>query len=362
MTVLENQLRRPGAPGVWISGAGPESDIVISTRLRLSRNLEAYPFPGSMDPEQRRTFLSEMDIELRGMFSGMTWQPLGSPGREREWLAMLGWLPRKTGAAESLLLREEAGDAGLVVNHVDHLEPFALEPGLQIQGAFSRIKALESTLDSRFRLAANSPFGFLTTRVREAGLGMRCSLLLHLPAMSRMRGFEELLPVLRSRTLDFRIFSQDLPSGVYRLTGQALHGQKEEEFLEILADLALELVHYERRMREEWHDQGALEFDDQVWRSLGTISQSRCMTLAESLSLLSWVRMGSGMRILDVPLGRIGAAFFQTQDAVLSWMSGMPVSEGVSGADGEKPSTGRAKVTILEEERSRLLRRIFSGG
>lgn len=311
----------------WYRLSGAEGDVVISTRIRLARNLTGVPFPAAMNPEQKQSVVEAVCAALR---------PLEEPFR----LADMGKLsPRdslslverhlispefaRSGAGSALLLTENE-EIALMVNEEDHLRLQVMRPGLDLDGAYERADRLDSALDEKLHFAFDQRLGYLTQCPTNLGTGMRASLMLHLPALQERGAIQQLAVTVSKLGLTIRgMYGEGTkPQGaIYQLSNQVTLGISEREAIDNLKGIAAQIIREERAGREQW--QKNPHFEDMVWRSLGLLRTARLLTGDEFMALVSNLRLGIAMGVIpDIPLETAGALINDVQPATLMAAAG----------------------------------------
>lgn len=311
----------------WYRLSGAEGDVVISTRVRLARNLTGVPFPAAMNPEQKQSVVEAVCAALR---------PLGEPFQ----LADMGKLsPRdslslverhlispefaRSGAGSALLLTEDEGIA-LMVNEEDHLRLQVMRPGLDLDGAYEQADRLDSALDEKLHFAFDQRLGYLTQCPTNLGTGMRASLMLHLPALQERGAIQQLAVTVSKLGLTIRgMYGEGTkPQGaIYQLSNQVTLGISEREAIDNLKGIAAQIIREERAGREQW--QKNPHFEDMVWRSLGLLRTARLLTGDEFMALVSNLRLGIAMGVIpDIPLETAGTLINDVQPATLMAAAG----------------------------------------
>lgn len=170
----------------WYRQNGAEGDVVISTRVRLARNLTGVPFPASMNPEQKQSVVEAVCAALQPVEETFQLADMGklSPRDALSLVERHLISPEfaRSGAGSALLLTEDEGTA-LMVNEEDHLRLQVMRPGLDLDGAYEQADRLDTVLDETLHFAFDQRLGYLTQCPTNLGTGMRASLMLHLPAL-----------------------------------------------------------------------------------------------------------------------------------------------------------------------------------
>jgi protein arginine kinase len=325
-----------GHGGEWLRGDGPEGDIVISSRVRLARNLAGRPFGTRASPAERRSIHDE--VRARVMKSRFA---------DRIFFVDLSAEESVEGdflVERHLISRELAGGEGprgvafgsreaisIMVNEEDHLRIQVLQSGLQLEDAWRGAQAVDGLLEEAgLRFAFHGKYGYLTACPTNAGTGLRASVMLHLPALHSTEHLKRLLSAASEMGLAVRgLFGEGTePLGhLYQVSNQRTLGRSEPEVVQsVVGKFVPQAVRYERMIREELLSRHRLRLEDQVWRSLGVLRHARLITSQETLEHLSAVRLGVNLGILQgIDLRTVNDLFILTQPAHMQKLEGRPL-------------------------------------
>jgi protein arginine kinase len=317
--------------GEWLR-VGPEHDVVISTRLRLARNLAGMPFLSRCSKEQLR----ELETRLRDALLGL--QLAGDMFYVD--LCAAGELDRKLLVERQLISRQHAdsshprgvavaGDetVSIMVNEEDHLRVQVLRSGLQLSEAAGEAARLDARLEERLDFAFHSRYGYLTACPTNVGTGMRVSVMLHLPALKMTGEIEKAFRAARDMRLAIRgLYGEgtEASGDFFQVSNQTTLGKSESQIVrELLDECVPNFIRYERHARQAILRRRALALDDKALRALAVLRSARLIGSDETLYLLSLVRLGANLgRIKDVELKTINELFLLTQPAHLQKMHG----------------------------------------
>lgn len=296
----------------WMKRGGRENDIVLSSRVRLARNLKRFEFPHRASP---RDLLTIRHRTLQALHATAESGGGLSDGRQLLFENFNGWerqslIDRYVTSREHI--EEEMGravvaspDASLAVliNEEDHLRIQSLLPGLQLDAAHAVVDrlddALETWLDERSGLAYSETFGYLTTCPTNAGTGLRASVMLHLPALEITGKLERTRKWVEENQLSLRgSFGEGskIWGHLHQLSNQLTLGVDETETLLATENAARELCDMERRARtalstDKWQE----EARDRIGRAFGTLRYARRVGCREATEALSLLRMAHEM-------------------------------------------------------------------
>lgn len=291
----------------WFSAEGPEYAVVVSSRVRLARNLSAYPFPHRMSEtqrlEMRRTVeevLQEIDVPYSVLDAAVMHDRMLSFFRGR------GLLPVEDQSAVSFL--EENGNLFVQLSRGDHLRINAFAGGLDLAGATARAREVDRVLEGRLQYAVSMRLGYLSPIVDRVGTGLTASVMMHLPALSHSEERVEIgeqFPGGESDRITVRRFGigERSAASLHVFSCRAALGETEEETLAVLERFAGRLLHYEVEARDQLRASHGDELAEAGARAYGTLLHARRLGVEEALELLSIVRMS----VFDEQLDQIGA-------------------------------------------------------
>ncbi len=318
--------------GEWLRGKGPRSEIVISSRVRLARNLDGFPFLTRATDDQKleivqrvRAPLEQLDLQTRPFYVDLD----GANDVQSGFLVERHLISRE--------LQHGRGPRGVafgsnemvsvMVNEEDHIRIQAIRSSLCLEDTYRLALNVDLALERELDFAASQRYGYLTACPTNVGTGLRASVMLHLPAMVRMKQIEKLFNAARKTGLTVRGFYGEgtMASGdLYQISNQVTLGVTEEEILEELERILPKILDYERRCREELlSERRQLRLEDSCHRGLATLRAARILSTEEAMQNLSVVRLGIVSGLLgDVRLERINELFVLVQPAHIQTIRG----------------------------------------
>lgn len=320
-----------GTSGEWLRGTGPESDIVISSRIRLARNVADYPFPSRTEESIKREiegFLKEHIAQLE-------------PGPELSYINIEGANPldRRFLVERQLVSREHSEGSGargacispketvsLMINEEDHLRMQVLRSGYDLDSAWEEINRIDDRLEERVAFAFSHEFGYLTACPTNVGTGMRVSVMLHLPALVITKEIQKVFQAMHKMSLAVRGLygegSQAL-GDFYQISNQVTLGRSEEQIIQNVKRVVPDILGYERRARMALVKADRQRLHDQVARALGVLSSARQISSEETMEKLSSLRMGINLGLVDdVEISTVNELFMHIQPAHLQKIRG----------------------------------------
>jgi protein arginine kinase len=322
--------------GAWLMGSGPESDIVISSRIRLARNLADFPFIARATDSDK----AEIENILRGRVEAL--QESGKLGIAPTYLDVnqLDEVDRQFLVERQLISREHAESDGaravvidqgeqfsVMINEEDHLRIQVMHSGLDLNAAWNQINALDDLIEEKMTFAYNDRLGYLTACPTNVGTGVRISVMLHLPALVITRQIEKVFRSLQKINLAVRGFygeGSQATGDFYQISNQITLGKSEEEVTKDVSDVVPVLIDYERQARDFLIRESQETLHDRISRAFGILKSAKTISSEETMHLLSSVRMGVNLGLIDnVQIPTVNMLFIHTQPAHLQKLTGM---------------------------------------
>jgi protein arginine kinase len=338
------------ATGEWLSGKGPESDVVMSTRIRLARNVSEFPFLTRIEERQK----SELERFLRDKLQKAS---LGDEVLYKN-LNETSPIDRICLVERHLISRDHASGEGgrgvalvenetlsVMVNEEDHLRVQVLRSGFQPDVAWQHISKVDRALEDELNFSFSPQFGYLTACPTNVGTGMRVSVMLHLPALVMTKHIEKVFHAVTKINLAVRGFygeGTQASGDFYQISNQVTLGKSEEDVLKIMADHVPQIVAYERNTREKLVSENRPGLEDRVWRAYGLLDRARLITSEETMDYLSAVRMGVNLGLIDkIPIQTVNELFILTQPAHL---------QKLNGRELETPERDELRATFIRQK------------
>ena len=318
----------------WYQQCGRNGDVVISTRIRLARNLQRMPFPATMTAEQKKEVANRLFavlLEREGeAFSHIFMNTLTE-------LQALSLVERhlispefaRRGEGEALILSVDES-VSIMSCEEDHLRIQVMRAGLDLDGAYQEADCWDTYLDNRLQFAFDERLGYLTQCPSNLGTGMRASLMLHLPALQEKGIVQQLTTTVSKLGLTIRgLYGEGSGSkgAIYQLSNQVTLGITETEAIENLKGIAEQIIKEELHHREELGK--SVVAQDRIFRSLGILQNARVLSSKEFMSLISQVRMGVALSLIEgLTLENVEALLVDAQAATLSLDQGRAMEAG----------------------------------
>lgn len=287
----------------WMEGTGPHSEVVLSSRIRLARNLDNLPFPGRMSEEEAAKLIQAAEEGVREV------NLIGVPSKvELYRLADTTPLDRQILVDKHLISPQQSKEAhakavavsadqsiSIMVNEEDHLRLQVLAPGLQLQEAWRIASMVDDALEQRLQYAFDQQLGYLTACPTNVGTGLRASVMMHLPALVLTQQAGRLFNNLSQLGLVVRgLYGEGTEAAghIFQISNQNSLGKAEEEIIANLDAIAQRVIETEEQARQHLYREMRLQIEDRVSRAYGLLSNARMITSEEAMRLLSDVRLG----------------------------------------------------------------------
>ncbi len=315
----------------WYNTLGEHGDIVLSTRVRLARNLEDFPFPVRLDRDGKKqvcecvknalsdyteTELKFIDMEelSRGDAVSLAEKHLISPEFAYD----------STGRA---LLQSDDEEINIMLCEEDHIRIQVILPGLSQKEAFLRAEKIDKAIEEKLSYAFNDKLGYLTQCPTNLGTGMRASVMLHLPALVRKGAMRRLSSTVAKLGLTLRgAYSEGVEAAgdIFQLSNQVTLGISEEAALQNLGSIALQIITEEKQARASIINDS--EFIDRIYRANGILRSAYKLSSKELVGLTSLVLLGAEEKIIEAPMEKLASMNILLMPATLRKAEGENLS------------------------------------
>jgi protein arginine kinase len=298
----------------WMDGQGPDGEIVLSSRIRLARNVCELPFPYLASDSQTEEVARQVQEASEALAEGLgdmhflriqDIEPL-----ERQVLVekhLISPLLIKEPHNSAVLMRRDEA-VSIMVNEEDHLRIQCLLPGLQLEKALEEANRCDDLLESRLDYAYDEQWGFLTACPTNVGTGLRASVMIHLPALVLTKQINRVLSAIAQVGLAVRGMygeGSEAVGNLVQISNQITLGQSEDEIVKNLHGVTRQIVEQEAQARQILLNEGRDRISDRVNRAFGVLSHARLMSSQEAIGLLSDVRLGIDLGLIEEVSGNI---------------------------------------------------------
>ncbi len=337
MTLDLSLLPDGGMP--WITASGPHADIVLSSRVRLARNLAGFAFsPRARDGERMRVLaeVREAARESTLLSRAVLLRVDEMTANERRLLHERHLVSRELAELEATAARSGSAvlvgdEAALMVNEEDHLRLQVFRSGFDIAGAWERAAQLERELGDQLPMAYHPEFGFLTSCPTNVGTGLRASVLVHLPGLVLTQEVGKVLTGLQQMGLTYRgLYGEgsEVVGNFFQISNQTTLGRSEDELCDHLSRVVSHVIARETEARRVLSRDAGYIIEDKLWRAYGTLRYARSLGADEAMNLLSGVRLAVGMFLIGgLSVYTLNKLLVFSQLAHLSLGEGRPLTE-----------------------------------
>ena len=308
--------------GKWYVEKGNDGDIVLSTRVRLARNIKEYPFPCRLDTEKRIELAEKIRDALLPENPSFGFIDMSKQSRIKTIsMAELHLISPEFASSSNgrALILSEDEDVSIMLNEEDHIRLQVMRPGFAVEEAYKKADEVDSIISSKLDYAFDERLGYLTQCITNLGTGMRASVMLHLPALTKQGVISRLASTVSKLGLTIRgaYGEGSAHSGdIYQLSNQITLGISEKEALYNLESIAKQLISQERNARKELAKSES--YIDNIWRSYGILKYARKMSCAEFMELISPVRVGASLGIIELDTEKINEMTVSLQPATIN--------------------------------------------
>lgn len=330
----------------WLKKTQAGENIIISTRIRLARNVSGLRFPSLADKTEQEKLLRGFRDFLSKSALPSTWQFLSLREFDNIFRGVL--------AERGLISMESARDPGfsglaygpgqsqsVLLNEEDHVRLQVIREGLNLERGLKLARELDENLGRFFAYALHPSFGFLTACPTNVGTGLRASVMLHLPALTLTRGIIQVLQAVLHMGLAVRGFygeGSELKTVFFQVSNQVTLGRTEDEIIQHLAGVTHQIVEREEEARQKLLKDNAALLEDKVGRALGMLERCRLLGFEEALDLMSALRLGVETRIIKpIPKSVLNEMLLMVQPAHLQMAAKKPLA-------GEQQNAFRATL------------------
>ncbi|MFQ5639689.1 MAG: protein arginine kinase [bacterium] len=293
--------------GRWLTYEDEYSDIIISSRIRLARNLKGYPFPNRISSGEAEKLVKKVRAACTKC------QALKKASYYRmntlsEWDKKY-FVERRLASPQlvekdkhSLLVIGTNESLSIMVNEEDHLRIQTIEPGLGILDAWRTTSSIDDELEEYLPFSYSDKFGYLTSCPTNLGTGLRVSIFVHFPGLSLQDNINKVINELPTSEIAVRGFygeGSESVGNIFQISNQLTLGRTEDSVIDRMTKIALKIIELERAARVKVMRDDRIRVEDIVFRAMGILQNARVITSLESMNLLSNVRLGCELGLLS---------------------------------------------------------------
>ncbi|KPK40510.1 MAG: ATP--guanido phosphotransferase [Omnitrophica WOR_2 bacterium SM23_29] len=319
----------------WLKGTGPNSEIVMSSRIRLARNLAKYPFPHWASKKQLENVLSDFEKAHKSIeyFKGALYLMMSNLSAiDKQFLIERHLISREhiLHPEHKSVLISDREIISIMVNEEDHLRIQILQSGVNLQDTWQLANKIDEELDRYLDYAYSVELGYLTCCPTNVGTGLRASCMVHLPSLVMTKQINKVLHAITKLGLTARgLYGEgtEAHGNFFQISNQVTLGHTEEEIVDNLERIMRQLIEQENAARKSLLANQRELLEDRIWRAYGTLKSAHIITSNETIDLLSHVRLGVDLEIIkDVDRNMLNELFIQIQPAHLQKLQGKQLS------------------------------------
>lgn len=304
-----------------------EDDLILSSRVRLARNIQGIPFPNRLNNEGAKEVIKKVEegfynsiVEKEDFNTNYLWENTKNENvslLERHLISMnLMNTPEK-----SAFICNKDETTSIMINEEDHIRFQAIDGGLNIREAYKNISKMDDLLEEAIDFSFDENLGYITCCPTNLGTAMRASVMVHLPALSLNNEINNIFKALTQVGMTIRGLYGEGSKGegnIYQISNQITLGVSEEDIINNIEAITSQLVNQEKELREKMMSSYKNELEDKIYRSLGILQNSRILNTKEALDMMSNVRMGVEMGIIkDIQKSTLNELLISIQPATL---------------------------------------------
>ncbi len=306
---------------MWYNEYGTDGDVVLSSRVRLARNISGIPFPRRSNREQQEEVLSLCKQATR-QEKAMRFIDLAvMEDFEKQAIAEKHLISPQMmdGSVHRGLLLSDDNSISILLNEEDHIRIQTMTAGFDLDSCFKEANRMDDLLEETVDYAFDSGIGYLTCCPTNAGTGMRASVMVHLPALTMTRTINQVIDSLNQLGVTVRgIFGEGSKATghIYQISNQLTLGAAEEDILEKFKQIVTEVIAKEREMRKRLYQSEKYRLEDKLMRSLGVLRHAVVLTSQEAMQCLSHVRLGVDLGLItEIKPETLQAVTYEIQPA-----------------------------------------------
>lgn len=313
----------------WLRGTGPNSNIVISSRIRSARNLADIPFSHWAKKEKRLESreVIKSAIEACSFLKKSTYINMEDlSDLDKQFLVERHLISREHAALQDAngLVFDDKEIVSIMINEEDHIRMQVMQSGFNLTEAWRITNEIDNDLAKKLDYAYSDNLGFLTACPTNVGTGIRASVMLHLPALVLTNQANRVLQTIVKLGLTVRGFygeGTEVQGNFFQVSNQVTLGRTEEDIIDNIESVINQIVSREENARKAIFMRGKEKLVDRIWRSYGTLRSAHIISSSETIELLSSIRLGVDMEIIkDITIPVINDLFILTQPAHLQKM------------------------------------------
>ncbi len=321
--------------GEWLKGTGPHSNIVMSSRIRLARNIAKIPFPNKSSKKNLSDVAFAVDeaVQQINMFKNSLFLKMGELDNvDKQFLVERHLMSHEhaTNTDGKALVVSSEEILSVMVNEEDHLRIQGLQSGFNLSETWKIVNTIDDLISSKLDFAFLSDWGYLTACPTNTGTAIRGSVMLHLPALVMTKQINKVLAAIAKLSFASRGFYGEGTQAIgdfFQISNQVSLGHSEEDIIQNINGLIRQVIEQEEQARQALLLQNRPMLEDKICRSLGVLKNAHIISSQETVELLSMVRLGIDVGMVkNVDRMAINELFIMIQPAHLQKIEGKKLS------------------------------------
>jgi protein arginine kinase len=310
----------------WLKGTGPNSDIVISSRIRFARNLDKLPFPHWANKKQSKQsceMIEDAAAKIDPLKRSTVFELADLDSVDKQFLVerhLMSYEHAQKTDSKAVIIDEDE-IVSIMVNEEDHLRIQVMQSGFNLFEAYNIINKIDDLFSKELAYAFSQEWGYLTACPTNTGTGMRGSVMLHLPALVMTRQINQVLAAISKLSFATRgLYGEGTQAtgNFFQISNQVSLGHSESEIIDNINGLIRQIIEQENQARQLLLDQNRAMLEDKINRSFGILKSAHIITSQETTELISLVRLGCDLGVIkDINRRDINELFIITQPAHL---------------------------------------------
>ncbi|PIQ85126.1 MAG: protein arginine kinase [Candidatus Omnitrophica bacterium CG11_big_fil_rev_8_21_14_0_20_45_26] len=315
----------------WLKGSGPESEVVISSRIRLARNIAGFNFLQKLSRGQESAMIDEVHgavSKSKNLKDTFFIENKSIKEIDKTFLVERHLISRDhaAGKGEKAVVISPNEMVSIMVLEEDHLRLQVFHSGLNLTDSWRLINTIDTELEETLTYSFDPTLGYLTACPTNVGTGMRASCMLHLPALVMTKQINKVLQAVAKLSLAVRgLYGEGTQAigNFFQFSNQITLGQNEEDIIDNIDRVIRQVIEHEKEARQYLLDKKRGKLEDQVWRALGALKSARLMASNEAIAHLSFIRLGVDLKLIeDLGLAELNSLFLCVHPAHLQKIFG----------------------------------------
>jgi len=344
--------------GEWLRGTGPNANIVMSSRIRLARNIDKRPFPNKANKKNLQEILDKVKDTIEGIdyFKDAAFLKIAELDNiDKKFLIerhLMSHDHASGGEGRALVVSKEEV-LSVMINEEDHLRIQVMQSGFNLEETWQIVNAIDDNLSKKITFAYTPRWGYLTACPTNTGTAMRGSVMLHLPALVMTKQINKVLAAISKLSFTTRGFYGEGTQAIgnfYQISNQVSLGHSEGDIIANINGLIRQVIEQEEQARQALLVQNQPMLEDKIFRSLGILKNAHIISSQETVDLLSMVRLGIDVGIIkDVGRKTVNELFIMIQPAHLQKIEGKKLA--VNSRDMKRASLIREKLESNQKKK-----------